>query len=348
MCVILLAEKARTSEAMVGKAYLTNEHGAGIAWRETIDGVVKVRWKKGLDMEEIQHMCATVPLPYVAHFRIPTCGGTKDSLTHPFPISADASTALEGVTEGGVLFHNGGWSDWRTFSLSTASQQPTKFPRGDWSDSRAMAWNAFIYGEGILELINEKVVVFTPDRIELYNADAWDEVENVYVSNKHWQHRAWPPYTQVHKPTIYLPNDEMDDDYSHAKHAKNEQLGGAVHLGTFRTPPRGDVICTEEDIKEPIEKVTETLSSTAEEGSERFVNCIRENLDPPQTPRPRLVKGNGTLIYNEEELPSLAEQKAWALSLCHAKPVGSTPADMVEHLRRIEQSRKGIIHLGSH
>lgn len=185
MCVIFVADKVRPSADMIERGYETNPSGAGIAWREK--GLV--RWEKGLDLPDVQALAAKVPFPFVVHFRIPTCGGDRPSLCHPFPVDVNSSLALEGSTKGFVLFHNGHWNKWRESMLETLMRKGTKMPAGKWSDSRAMAWTAAHYDINVLELIEEKCVVLSPDAIEIFG-NGWTQANDLWVSNTHWQYRS--------------------------------------------------------------------------------------------------------------------------------------------------------------
>lgn len=180
MCVIAIADEVRPTDEQVGKMFDSNNAGAGIAWREK--GVV--RWKKGLELEEVTELCAKVPLPYVVHFRIPSVGGKTPYLCHPFPVTAEVPLELQGTTKGYVLFHNGHWGRWRESTLEAAVRSNTKVPGGKWSDTRAMAFHAFIYGSGILEMIDEKSVMFGPDKVEVFGA--WSKEGGLWVSNRGW------------------------------------------------------------------------------------------------------------------------------------------------------------------
>lgn len=133
MCVVFVVDKERPSEEMVKQAYETNRSGAGIAWKEQVmkdgepvmkeDGVtpeVRVCWMKGLQLEAIQKLCKSAPLPYIAHFRIPTVGGDNPALCHPFPITKKVQLTLNGRTSGSVLFHNGHWHNWKDFCTRAA------------------------------------------------------------------------------------------------------------------------------------------------------------------------------------------------------------------------------------
>ena len=189
MCVIFISEATRPNEEQITKAWDTNDHGAGIAWRE--NGAVQ--WRKGLDLEGIKNLCAEVPMPFVAHFRIASSGGQRADLTHPFPIDKNVPLNLTGSTKGNVMFHNGHWARWQDVMLETTGRGFAKIPVGKWSDSRAMAFLAAIHGIGYLELLdNQKWVVFGPGTCEV--SAGWSKInEGFYVSNKHWETKSFYP-----------------------------------------------------------------------------------------------------------------------------------------------------------
>jgi len=153
MCVILVCEDMAPCEE-------ENPQGAGIAWRER--GLVC--WEKGVAMttKDILARMKKIQLPYVIHYRISSVGGTCDELCHPFPYGA-ADLRLSGASKKGVIFHNGTFHTWRRDLKDAAVYSNTPLPRGRWSDSRAMAFMAGIYGTGFMELVEEKVVAFTPE-----------------------------------------------------------------------------------------------------------------------------------------------------------------------------------------
>lgn len=160
-------------------------------------------WKKGLTLDEVQELIARVPMPFIAHFRVPSCGGPSEFLTHPFPIQKDVPLDIEGSTKGSVLFHNGHWNSWKQTMLDASVRGSNKLPVGKWSDSRAMAWMAANYGIGMLEFIDEKCVVFGPKELELFGQHGWAKIRQeggIWVSNKGWEHERvdgkWtrPPY----------------------------------------------------------------------------------------------------------------------------------------------------------
>lgn len=185
MCVIAVVTKddKRPNEEMVSDMYKRNHAGAGIAWRDK----GYVQFLKGLSLEQIQPLIAKLPVPFVAHFRIPTVGGDNQALCHPFLIDKKAGLPMKGKTKGSVLFHNGHWNEWKKTALDTAKSFAVPLPaEGAWSDSRAMAFCASVYGLGFLEMIDEKSVVLGPNTLEVFNPAQWDEYEGFWVSNKQW------------------------------------------------------------------------------------------------------------------------------------------------------------------
>lgn len=191
MCVIFVADKeTRPTPGMVEAAFETNSAGAGIAWREKN----QVRWRKGMDLQQVQDMVRNVPLPFAVHFRIPTCGGHLKRLNHPFPILDDVPLDLVGHTKGYVLFHNGHWGRWKDQMMEAAQRSNKKIPSDKWSDSRAMAWMAAHFGLGVLDLIDEKVCAFGMDEIDIFGT-GWVVKDSIWCSNDHWTHkpsyRAW-------------------------------------------------------------------------------------------------------------------------------------------------------------
>lgn len=183
MCVIAINETTRMTEAHVKKMFGQNKDGAGIAWREN----GRVQWRKGLSEEEMKDLCLTVPLPFVAHFRIASCGGIKPELTHPFPIMKEVPLALKGSSLHPVMFHNGHYSMWEEKLLNFAINNGVKIPTGAWSDSRFMAMMGAYCGLTALPFFREKIVAFGLEDMDIWGS-GWAEVDGLYVSNRSWEH----------------------------------------------------------------------------------------------------------------------------------------------------------------
>lgn len=196
MCVIFATQKTRPTKEQVAAAYAANPRGAGIAYRTEENGVKGVRWKKGMNLEQAQLMAATAPLPYVLHFRIPSVGPDKPQFNHPFVIGPNADIAVEGFTEGNLLFHNGTWQQWRSEMPRIAMAYGEKIPLQAWSDSRAMAFAAYCAGLGFLTFVEERVVVFGPDMLEIFSPVSWSKVaDGFWASNMGWNYSKPTSYT---------------------------------------------------------------------------------------------------------------------------------------------------------
>jgi predicted glutamine amidotransferase len=178
MCIIVICENNKPSFKELKLMEQVNTDGAGVAWREEN----YVTWKKGLNAKEVYELIQKLNYPYIVHFRLATCGGKSPHLCHPFPVEKDVSLDLEGKTKA-VLFHNGVWHDWRNLCLQTVIQKNVKFPCGAMSDTRAMAWFVNIHGTSVLNLINEKVVVFTNKKIMRFG-EGWIKDDGIIYSNK--------------------------------------------------------------------------------------------------------------------------------------------------------------------
>ena len=230
MCVIAYADVIRPTDDQIRNMWDANKYGGGVAWRVNVDGEARVRWKKGLDMEEMLEMNRVLPMPYVLHFRIPSNGTTAGPLgCHPFQIDVEATVDFEGETTGYVLFHNGFWTGWQDKLQNIAIHGFVKLPDGPWTDSRGLAWASYHLGFGLLELSNEKLIAFSPDNTKLFGA--WmavqqpdeDGVERrILVSNKVWDKP--PPTTSL----LTLAQQAITPK------AVTGELGGASRQGTFQ------------------------------------------------------------------------------------------------------------------
>lgn len=258
MCVIALcSEDRRLSEWMVEDMYAANAYGAGIAYR-VFDKKLKkpiVKWEKGLDLDGIKAAALTAPLPYCAHFRVPTCGprdGIFAPLTHPFPISPQVELLEVGEYDGPVLFHNGVWTGWESKVQELAIRTGNKIPVGKWSDSRAMAWFAHVLGLGILDFINEKAVVFGPEEIFMVgrNNDWTLTSDQIWVSNLGWRSNYMRRQHEASKKNeTKLPNDDKEDHsrpHAHLNplHPQAKLLMGGAEAKTLCSSPIEKVVPT--------------------------------------------------------------------------------------------------------
>jgi hypothetical protein len=201
MCVIALVNRdGRPTSEQIEAMWDDNPHGGGAAWQHQVDENTRVlRWKKGLSLEEMIQLNETLPKPYVLHFRVPSSDTSKSKYAcHPFLVSASASYALEGESKDQpVLFHNGTWTGWRNEIKTLAVQRKdAKIPTGPWSDTRAMAWYAHHLGIGILEFVNEKVVVLGPKGLEIFGTwqiHSQPDKSVFLVSNSSWTSKVKKP-----------------------------------------------------------------------------------------------------------------------------------------------------------
>lgn len=190
MCVISVVIDKRPTPAMVVDMWNANPHGGGVAWREGEGENKVVRWEKNLELGDMQEYIATLPMPFVAHFRVASCGGVKPELTHPFAVDEfEKSLDLEGATKGTVLFHNGHWNQWKSELLSTTKSYRRKLPAGKWTDTRAMAWLINLIGPGYPEILDEgRTVIFGPNIMEI--TGSWTKVDDIWCSNEIFVNKA--------------------------------------------------------------------------------------------------------------------------------------------------------------
>lgn len=216
MCVILSAEKERPTRAEMEQAAAKNPDGAGIAWIE--NGTV--RFKKvgpGHDAE-IMDLAETVPMPYVAHFRITSVGETRPELSHPFPLRHTQALATSGKATNGVLFQNGTWREWKQHLLAAAASTGEPVGDGPLSDTRAITYLATTLGLGILETIpdHNRIAVVTKNGVRRYGAGWSEYAPGLWVSNTLWVPRvaeqAKPEWQGAKPQVISGPTKATDDD----------------------------------------------------------------------------------------------------------------------------------------
>lgn len=182
MCVIVIAEDQRPHRKMLEDAWWENQDGVGLAYREdAADGSgPEVVWNKGLMTRDAAlEAIEKAPLPFIAHFRKTSIGGTRPEFCHPFEISENTSLDLEGRTKNWVLFHNGTYNDWHTTALTAALHSNVPIPVGKWMDSRALAWLCFVYGQGFMEFLpGQRGIAFGPDDYNIFIGPGWARVKD--------------------------------------------------------------------------------------------------------------------------------------------------------------------------
>ena len=165
MCVIYACTDELPSDEELGRGAFTNDDGAGISWFRN----GKIAWVKGLKSspETVKEVIEKqeIQFPFAIHFRAASIGGIDEALTHPFPLSPNADTWLEGEADK-VLHHNGTWAKWDDVLLQAVlGSDKISIPEGPWSDSRALAFLAFWKGDGIIPFLTEE------SRILIHNVD---------------------------------------------------------------------------------------------------------------------------------------------------------------------------------
>ena len=189
MCVILQFDSVMPKSSMLKNAEKRNADGGGFAY--TRNGLV--HWEKGLHVtakyieKYIKRNKLTKRNNLIVHFRIGTHGANNDMLCHPFPLGLHKNgiaveNATRGVSDVGVMFHNGIWSEYDEFAVKLAFNSNIRIPDGDMSDSSVMAWIASHKGINFLEFTGEKVIVLTPKGTQRYGS-GWTTVDKVKCSN---------------------------------------------------------------------------------------------------------------------------------------------------------------------
>lgn len=211
MCVILTIQKDTPPADLPSRADLrrmaqANPDGLGLAWRRPSGtlvirrGVPRVRDWIGTILSAARAGC-----PVVAHARIATVGGTRPALTHPWPVYApDDRHRARPIA---ALAHNG-HDAWWDHALSADPQmlaasmtddtasaylvtRDARYPRDPWSDSRAIALRATVYGLDALVAApppGQRLAVLTADTL-LETGHGWAPYRGskyVRVSNTSW------------------------------------------------------------------------------------------------------------------------------------------------------------------
>ena len=186
MCVIMIAEKRKPTLEEIKLADIANPHGIGISWVE--DGYI--HWKKGLSYRQAHKLVEVIPsLPFVLHARLSSVGKSDDkTLNHPFVADQKATNTLSGKTKKPVVFHNGHWSNYNLALMGKPNQ-----PKGSMSDTRAIAWLAFLDKGKTFDLVNEKLAVLDKNSIVTIYGD-FQEDDGLTCSNMYWKNKVGYTY----------------------------------------------------------------------------------------------------------------------------------------------------------
>jgi hypothetical protein len=142
---------------------------------------------------------------------------------HPFPVDEAVDPGISGKTDKGVLFHNGFWHQWKDKLIETAIRGYLPLPGGPWTDSRGIAWMTAHLGYGFLDLLDEKVLYFTPKAVFVYGS-GWSMVNGVYCSNRLWEETVFSGGGHHNMGFYQLPTGR----------GGTEGTGGSSHGGSFR------------------------------------------------------------------------------------------------------------------
>jgi len=194
MCVISLVEDGVfPSKKTLKQMESLNSDGGSIAWLNK-NGTKSYR--KGIKAKEVHNLINKKLIPQgvetaIIHFRIASIGGVKKKLCHPFEISSkvDMNLVVDNTTKD-LLFHNGTWSEYADELVEYLKKQkaPVTIPRGEYSDSRIMAYLAHKIGhKGMAKLVKgwNKVAILTSNGIVKYGKN-WCEVKNNECSNNYF------------------------------------------------------------------------------------------------------------------------------------------------------------------
>jgi hypothetical protein len=358
VCVIAICEFARLTDEQVALMYDANPRGGGVAWREFDEesNTTVVKWKKGLNKEEMVKFNQDLPLPYVLHFRVPSTGTSQSFFAcHPFQVDDEATTGFEGKTPGYVLFHNGFWHDWKAKIQSIAINGYVTIPTGPWSDSRGLAWAANHLGLGFLEMVDEKVVAFGPNDEDIEVFGSWNYLKatdpdgkeaTILVSNKGWEKPSYSSTDRrgqssaVQQPSITA--------LAQASISPGVQAGGTGQQGSFcgtsgnTSNPNGAQGNNAGRVQEAVEGPAGGSSSADHQrvaGQERLDTLIggvllKCSACPKRTPVGQFI--NGTFHC----------MQCWARKMRPSKPrVGLCQTCRVNHTAsRVVEGEKWICH----
>ena len=190
MCVIYACFKKIPPLAELEAGEACNSDGGGIAYYDLRGKVPVPTFQKGLTAKKIHKIAQGKPLPLLIHFRIASIGPAVPKLTHPFPITSGADLALSG-TAPALLMHNGTWSEWSKVLHLVETFSGKKPPKGEWSDSRAMAWIAGNWSIGaLLQVLGvnnfNKIALMTPEQVLFFPESSWHDEDGWVQSSYTW------------------------------------------------------------------------------------------------------------------------------------------------------------------
>lgn len=331
MCVIFVAQGTRPTSAQVKQAFEQNRDGGGIAWREKdAKGDTWVNWEKGLDQEKLLTLAAKVPLPFILHCRISTCGGAIPPLTHPFPIAKNAPLMLRGRIKGSVMAHNGHWGRWKDTVLEAAVRHKLPVPDGPWSDTRAMAWIAANFGLNTLQMIDEKTACLSQaGEIELSGA-GWCKIsDGFWASNRAWARTVYQAVCRWQQCKV---EKYKDTNYCEEHQDKDPKWRATTHTTLNLGPQR------------PILALPGSGGTSAAETFRPGVQAagggkaVEEEVEGGK----KELGAAGTESRNQRPALPLGRRAG----LVWTRPFSTTPPDVGDRAARASMARRGITRIG--
>lgn len=239
MCLIFCAEKGVPTLDVMKRAERYNDDGAGIAWitqAPNKKGNV-VTWRKGLNAEGVQKIIDEYKLgeflpdyPFVVHFRACSSGPNIKELNHPFPISKEVETSLEGSAKG-VLFHNGTFGAWENMMREVCFAGGVHIPAGNWNDSRALAWLVQNRGIGSLFLTNNggggRIAILEESGRLITTGNGWVEGEQKGVLQSSSVRDFTPSSGASHWAGVDGMVEDWEKDRRYGRH--NSHVRGIFH-----------------------------------------------------------------------------------------------------------------------
>jgi hypothetical protein len=148
MCLLITSTVGLPAKEVLEQAAKSNPDGNGLAF--AYNG--KIQLFKGLSVDQMEEHFRAIKLPMLIHFRFATIGDKVPELCHPFPVTEKVQTDLRMKDLDMVFAHNGTIRTWKELLLSSLKG---KVPPGShWSDSRAIAYLVWRYGEDVLNIVD--------------------------------------------------------------------------------------------------------------------------------------------------------------------------------------------------
>ncbi len=263
MCVITICKNKRELPDNLKEMAIDNPDGTGVIW---FDKEGMPTYKKGLTIKEVIELNKVLPFPYAFHFRITTVGKNK-LLTHPYEVTPESELRMEGQAET-LLMHNGHWNNWDDSVLDHAICTGRDCPKGDWSDSRAMAFLGGSIGTNMLAMLTgQKIALFKKGRSIQILGNNWELADKgIIYSNKNWEPRGYtygPEWSTKGEFKYHTEHGYWQDSVFHPNEEKEEKKGVITRQEDKQPPLEWDVDKKEwVEIKKEVAKMKEESTKT--------------------------------------------------------------------------------------